>query len=564
MIQEYDPSAGGDRNAMVQCDDGPFVHRLHTKKNKYIYDVNSGEILRADDVTWDIIEESCLPMEDVLAKYSRQHAPEAITAAYEDIAQHRCKQGLFRADHPRVQLQYGTDYIRDKIAHRRGQLTLCVTEECNFRCSYCHFALPDTGIIRDHTTRRMSWEVARAAIDEFLKHCKANRAPAEVRTSRDSPGRGIPLPSRRRSLYGGVSVDGDIPYRTHIGFYGGEPLLNFPLIKKCTQYVLDKMGPRGRFVSFGLSTNGYLLKGEAAEFLGDHDFILRVSLDGPAEVHDRHRRTADHESTWAEITNNLKHYARRYPLAALIIAATVARTESIQEVNNYWASADWIPWRANVSSTMAVDPWPGYYGTDQGNHGSEQVYRDYLSNVVRGRMGLGLQHRDLLLQQAAFDLEFEGIHRRRWLCARARQRGSTLSPDSQCVLGGVRVFVTVDGEYYPCERVPECDALRIGSVATGLDAERATTIMEEFVTCTRAQCERCWCLSFCALRCVGSMADRGKGYSQRTKEQWCQDARKMRHMFLVDYCEVLEANPHAFDYLRQYEKLRELSHKAAW
>ena len=67
-------------------------------------------------------------------------------------------------------------------------------------------------------------------------------------------------------------------------FYGGEPLINLSLIKRCVTYVREDRGLDD--VQFALTINGSLLAGEAAELLASEQFSVLVSLDGPASVHE--------------------------------------------------------------------------------------------------------------------------------------------------------------------------------------------------------------------------------------------------------------------------------------
>jgi len=71
-----------------------------------------------------------------------------------------------------------------------------------------------------------------------------------------------------------------------VNFYGGEPLLSFPLIKKAVQY-LEAEKPAGKGVDFSISTNGLLLDGEGARFLACHGFETQISFDGIAEAQER-------------------------------------------------------------------------------------------------------------------------------------------------------------------------------------------------------------------------------------------------------------------------------------
>ena len=74
-----------------------------------------------------------------------------------------------------------------------------------------------------------------------------------------------------------------------IGFYGGEPLLGFDVLKETWSTSWEKYGDSFKNALFTLTTNGVLLNDEVADFLTSHDFSIIVSLDGNKENHDRNR-----------------------------------------------------------------------------------------------------------------------------------------------------------------------------------------------------------------------------------------------------------------------------------
>ena len=78
--------------------------------------------------------------------------------------------------------------------------------------------------------------------------------------------------------------------RVIIGFYGGEPLLEFELIKKCVKYARKEL--KGKQINFALTTNATLLNDEIINYFIEHSFIVTVSIDGPKEMHDDERRFA--------------------------------------------------------------------------------------------------------------------------------------------------------------------------------------------------------------------------------------------------------------------------------
>ena len=88
-----------------------------------------------------------------------------------------------------------------------------------------------------------------------------------------------------------------------ISFYGGEPLLAFPLIKEIILYTTGKY--KGFAYDFRMTTNGYLLKDSILDFLAEYNCGISVSLDGPEEDHDRNRVLAGGGGTFKTVYANI-------------------------------------------------------------------------------------------------------------------------------------------------------------------------------------------------------------------------------------------------------------------
>jgi len=129
------------------------------------------------------------------------------------------------------------------LAH--DQLILKVTDDCNFRCSYCVYGGGYQGRERQ-TGKNMTIETAIEAVDKFL----ANHAPEH-----------------------------------NISFYGGEPLLRLDLIKEVVEHA-RRTSPQGATPRFSLTSNGSFIDAETAIFLLENRFSLTLSMDGPSTIHD--------------------------------------------------------------------------------------------------------------------------------------------------------------------------------------------------------------------------------------------------------------------------------------
>jgi len=146
-------------------------------------------------------------------------------------------------------------------------LTLIVCEACNLKCEYCY--------LRDKLDKKtfMDRETCRRAIDLFYQHADKY---------------------------------------VHINFYGGEPLLNFDIIKYATEYAVKTAGGYGISPSFGFVTNGTICNDEILNHLTKYKFLISISLDGPAEIHNRFRKFKSGELTFDVIMKNIENYFSHY------------------------------------------------------------------------------------------------------------------------------------------------------------------------------------------------------------------------------------------------------------
>ena len=93
-----------------------------------------------------------------------------------------------------------------------------------------------------------------------------------------------------------------------INFYGGEPLLDFPVLQQITRELLKHEARLGKNFFLTLDTNGTLLQGHAAQFLARYFTQVGVSLDGSQRIHDLQRPGKYGEETWQQIVNNIRGF----------------------------------------------------------------------------------------------------------------------------------------------------------------------------------------------------------------------------------------------------------------
>ncbi len=348
-------------------------------------------------------------------------------------------------------------------------LVLTVTDQCNLRCAYClHGA--DLDGIRPHGPGQMSREVAARAVDYFLERCAPEKRPA-------------------------------------ISFYGGEPLLRLDLLEELVDRI--RTHPRGREAHLVIDTNGHRLDDAAIGLVVEHGLCLQVSLDGPRQIHDRHRRTTSGEPTFDSIMSNLDRLLWREPEAhrRLNFVCTLAPPVDADAVERFFnafplfithgikaepqlrvnlADLHGLNWSASRDERQSLLDW------------MERKREAFVRAVAAGQYEvLGP------FIKSVVEKRLRKLHRRT-----ATVLGKTFSPGANCVPGLEKLHVTVDGMFQPCERVGT--GLMIGDVWEGLDREAVEELNQEFFEEVGKGCEGCWALRLCRV-CFAGWKGRMRG-----------------------------------------------------
>ena len=269
----------------------PFIKLIKTRNGHYLFDVNMNELVHIESDTYDqlkcILDSPDKSLGDFISS-SREIAKLA-------------ENGYLSDNRPQKIEMSETDNLDYYLDHHLHKLTLQVTQQCNFRCHYCHYTYGDDKYYHSHKNNSMTWEVAKKAIDFFAKR------------TRDS-----------------ININ--------IGFYGGEPLLEYKLIQKCINHCnkifADKM------LSYSITTNGALLSVDIAKYLIDNNVSILVSLDGPKEIQDKSRKfSGDGSGTFQAVFDNIekiKHDAPEY-YKKLKFHSVIDPSNDCSLVNNFFA-----------------------------------------------------------------------------------------------------------------------------------------------------------------------------------------------------------------------------------
>jgi uncharacterized protein len=410
-----------------------------TYKHPYVYDRHTGAVVLLTKDEYDELSQvengQLLPEEStVIKKYQED--------------------GMFMPNVVEKIEHYGTEIIESYLNTRMNQLTLQVTQQCNLRCGYCAYSgIYDNN--RTHSNKRMSFDTAKKAIDFFLER---NSALADIT----------------------------------IGFYGGEPLLEFELIKQCVEYAKSQV--EGKRISFNITTNGTLLSSDIVDYLADNEFKLSVSLDGSKDEHDVNRRFANGQGSFDTVINNIKEIRERYPEydKQIVILTTINPYMALDCVLEYFSTDDVLKDKYIMFNPMKETSLSYEITYDQKFHMVRAYeYVKMLFSLI-GKLDQKYVSPLAYSLKEKIETDWKGLNKRTRLSPFMHHNGP-------CLVGVRRVFVRVDGALFPCERVSETlDYFKIGTLEEGFDLAKIRKLIN-IGQLTENECRQCWNLKCCSI-----------------------------------------------------------------
>ncbi len=385
-----------------------------------------------------------------------------------------------------------------------SNLILVLTDDCNLRCKYCIFSGQYEGyksIRRD----KMSWETARRAVDRFL----------ELNDQR--PFRSIP----RRKL--------------DIAFFGGEPLLEGPLLRRVVAYARSKRKAHYN-LCFSATTNLTHLPIDLAEFLVDNEVGLLVSMDGPQEVHDRYRRNRADGGTFDAIRRNLeklyridKDYFHKHVRAVV----TLTGNSDLLAIRDFFDSDDPlvppIDFVGNIRD-QAHGEFHEKYPAD--TRRAEKQYHE-LFDEFRDRKRRGVPEPEGSFFHRLFESGLRTLYERTMFVGIPGRHWTTGTCEP-----GRRIAVSTDGRFHLCERINE--DFPIGDVERGFDLDRAASVLGRYRDAL-PDCDRCWARALCGT-CYAQACDGG---DFRVSEEMCDVTCGGIAQQLIALYTILEEAPNA-------------------
>ena len=443
-----------------------MVHCYKQGGYNIVLDTYSGAIHVVDEVAFDMINEfekteKGALIASLLEKYKDKEAvtEEELLSCYEEILSLKESKKLFAPD----TFEKRAGDLKEKTAGVVKALCLHVAHTCNLTCAYC-FAGQGKYAGKSAV---MSFETGKRALD-FLIENSGTRHNLEV------------------------------------DFFGGEPLLNFDVVKQLVAYARSVEKKHNKNFRFTLTTNGMLIDGDVIDFANREMSNVVLSLDGRKAVHDRYRVDAHGRGSYDRIVPLFQEMVKaregkNYYMRGTFTHENPDFLEDIKEMLS-------LGFREISMEPVVAAP------TDPAALSEED-----LAMVMKQYEELA----ELMLQKKKEGDPFTFYHYMIDLtggpCIYKRISG--------CGSGTEYMAVTPAGDLYPCHQFVGDEKFKLGNVWDGVDN---TEIQNEFRACNvyaRPACADCWAKLYCSGGCAAN-AYHATGSIRGIYESGCRLFRK--------------------------------------
>ncbi|MBE6590406.1 MAG: thioether cross-link-forming SCIFF peptide maturase [Ruminococcaceae bacterium] len=422
-----------------------MIHQFKLNGYNIVLDVHSSSVHAVDEVAYDIIalidkgvgEEDIV--KQILEKYSH----------LEDVNESEIRECLEDVNELKKQ---GKLFSEDKLSHLAGELknrsrdvkALClhVAHTCNLNCNYC-FA--SQGKYQGDRAL-MSFEVGKRALDFLMEN---------------SPGR----------------------TNLEVDFFGGEPLMNWDVVKQLVLYARSVEKERGKNFRFTLTTNGLLIDDDVINFSNEHMHNVVLSLDGRKEVHDRLRKDIGGNGSYDRIVDKFKKFALSRNQEGYYMRGTFTHhnTDFLQDIIHM---AD-LGFTQLSMEPVVCAPGDEYALTDEDLPKLFEQYELLAKEMLKREK----EGRPFTFYHYMIDLSHGP-------CIYKRLSG--------CGSGTEYLAVTPWGDLYPCHQFVGDEKYLMGNVYDGVTNHKLTESFKQCNACSRPQCRDCWAKLFCSGGCAAN------------------------------------------------------------
>ena len=414
-----------------------MIHKYKYNDMNIVLDVHSGGVHVVDDLSYEILDYIKVPMDEkcpdnIIDGLSGKYNADEIVSCYDELYSLYKEKILFSED----------DYERFakySVASPVKAMCLLISQDCNLRCEYCFAETGDFGMGRS----LMSLETGKKAID-FLLEKSGNRENLEL------------------------------------DFFGGEPLMNFDVVKEIVEYARMREKECGKNFRFTVTTNGLLLTDDKIDFINKEMSNVVLSIDGRKCVNDKMRHRIDGTGCYDTIIEKFRKTVdsrgnKEYYVRGTYTKYNLDFSEDVFHL--YEQGFDQI----SVEPVVAPNTAP-YALTEKE---LPAIFAEYdklaerlLENDKNGKH-FNFFHFMLDLDQGP--------------CAIKRLRG--------CGCGNEYVAISPNGDIYPCHQFVGIDEWKMGNLNEETFDYKIKDYFASAHIYTKEECKKCWAKFYCSGGC---------------------------------------------------------------
>ncbi|MBQ8897039.1 MAG: thioether cross-link-forming SCIFF peptide maturase [Clostridia bacterium] len=422
-----------------------MVHQYKLGGYNIVLDICSGAVHAVDEVAYDIIsvfEE--LPRDAVIARMTEKYAgredisPADVEECYAQVEELKASGALFTPD----TYESSAGKLKEKTSGVVKALCLHIAHTCNLNCSYC-FASQG----KYHGERAvMSFEVGKRALD-FLVENSGTRHNLEV------------------------------------DFFGGEPLMNFQVVKDLVAYARSIEKEKNKNFRFTLTTNGVLIDDDVIDFANLECSNVVLSLDGRKEIHDRYRVDYAGNGSWEKIVPKFQKLVearegKNYYMRGTFTHANPDFLEDIKVMLDLGFS------ELSMEPVVCAPGDPSALTPED-----MEIVKDQYEKLAELMLARDKEGRPFTFYHYMIDLSGGP-------CIYKRISG--------CGSGTEYMAVTPWGDLYPCHQFVGEEKYLLGNIWDGV---KNTDAQAEFAACNvyaREECRNCWARLYCSGGCAAN------------------------------------------------------------
>ena len=440
-----------------------MIHCYQLGGYNIVLDVCSGAVHAVDELAYDMIQQyEVLDREELLQRMREMHTslPEAeLQDCYEQITALKNGGELFTPD--------VFEPLAGKFKEKSGDvikaLCLHVAHTCNLNCAYCFASQGKYNGER----AVMSFEVGKQALDFLVEHS-----------------------GRRHNL--------------EVDFFGGEPLMNFQVVKDLVAYARSIEKEAGKNFRFTLTTNGMLIDDEVIDFANREMSNVVLSLDGRKEVHDRYRVDYAGNGSWERIVPKFQKLVRERGGKNYYMRGTFTHhnPDFLQDIRQM---LDLGFTELSMEPVVCAPDDPTALTEED-----RRIVLDQYEKLAELMLEREREGRPFTFYHYMIDLSGGP-------CIYKRISG--------CGSGTEYMAVTPWGDLYPCHQFVGDEHFRLGDIWHGLDNPE---VQKEFASCNvyaKPECRDCWAKLYCSGGCAAN-AFHATGSITGVYEAGCELFRK--------------------------------------